>query len=255
MNIWGYSELGMLLQKHPEVRNGIIIDTNILVSATYELDLFHEDALQFLELVIEADVPIFCNVNVRAEFLEIHRRIIFSEGLLDFESTCEKPLLPEKLSGLLSSYRAKFERRLKSNPNDPPVKLSEAELKEFKFLMTDILVKEKHLWAEFCDEKIGNKLEQVWIKTEKAVGLKFLSLRPDDREKHLNSKPEWENVVSLMSSQGISSSDAMILNMFFSSKFIVIASSDKDIAFSVSLEKTSDKMCLIPDKLKVSRSW
>lgn len=251
MKVWGYSELGMLLKQHPGVRNGIIIDTNILVSATYDLDIFHEQAFDFLELIIEEKVPMYCNVNVRAEFLEAHRRIIFSEAILDFEEDCDKSLLPAELASLLTSYKNRVLRRRRDRPESPPVKLSEAEIKEFKILMIKVQGTKKDLWTKLCEEKIGNKLGIVWDNTEKALGLIFLSLRKEDREKHLNEKPEWDDVTRLISKHGISSSDAMILNMFFVSKFDAIASSDKDIGFVVKGEGLDNKFCLLPDKAKV----
>lgn len=251
MKVWGYSELGMLLKKHPGVKLGIIIDTNILVSATYDLDIFHEQAFDFLGLIIEEEIPVYCNVNVRAEFLEAHRRIIFSEAILDFEEDCNKSLLPAELASLLTNYKNRVLRRRRERPESPPVKLSEAEIKEFKILMVKVQGTKNNLWTELCEEKIDNKLDMVWDNTANALGLNFLSLRQEEREKHLNEKPEWGDVTRLMSKHGVSSSDAMILNMFFVSKFEVIASSDKDIGFVVKGEDRDNKFCLLPDKSKV----
>ena len=36
MALWGYSELDALTEIHPNIKNGILIDTNIFVAATYE---------------------------------------------------------------------------------------------------------------------------------------------------------------------------------------------------------------------------
>ena len=41
MAIWGYSELDSLLVKNHMAHNGFLVDTNILVSATYDSDKFH----------------------------------------------------------------------------------------------------------------------------------------------------------------------------------------------------------------------
>ena len=85
MAIWGYSELDSLLVKNHMAHNGFLVDTNILVSATYDLDKFHDDSADFIEKIINKNIPLYCNVNIRSEFLEIHRRILFSEAILDFE--------------------------------------------------------------------------------------------------------------------------------------------------------------------------
>lgn len=164
MNIWGYSELDILLETHPGVQNGIIVDTNILVSATYDSDKYYDDSMALIEALIGRKIPLFCNVNIRSEFLEIHRRILFSEAILDFEKECIKTLLPSALAGELTSFRAKYERRLKEKPDDTPLKLSETDIKEFKLKMTKVAGKNSRaslkvtsplrtLYALFCSYK------------------------------------------------------------------------------------------------------
>ncbi|GIL17073.1 MAG: hypothetical protein BroJett040_08240 [Oligoflexia bacterium] len=249
MNIWGYSDLGNLLKKIPNLKNGIIVDTNILISATYELDKFNEVALDFIDLVIENKIPLYCNVNVRSEFLEIHRRILFSEAILDFEKDCQKDLLPSTLASMLTTYRNKYERRQKNNP-DSPLRLSEAEIKEIKLEMLHVYGTKNNLWHELCEDRIGDKLVNIWLDTKSALNLNFLSLREEDQRLHLNEKPDWDGVSRLMSSHGVSSADAMILNMFFSSKFEAIATSDIDIALAVKTENRAGKVCILPDKAK-----
>lgn len=249
MNVYGYSQFTELLNKNPGIAKGIIIDTNILVAATYDLDKFNEDALIFLDCLVAEKIPLFCNVNIRSEFLEIHRRILFSEAILDFERDCKKNLLSPTLSSMLTNYRMKYERRQKNKPDEPPLKLSESEIKDFKMEMVQIKSNTKDLWTELCESRIGNKLGEVWSETEKSLNLNFLSLREDDQRFHLNEKPNWDSVTTLMSSRGLSSSDSMILNMFFVSKFEAIASSDVDIAYAVITENRNNKICIIPNSL------
>ncbi len=79
----------MLIKTHPKIKNGILIDTNILAAATYDMDKYYEVAKAFIDQIIENNIPLYCNVNIRAEFLDIHRRIIASEVILDFAKTCK----------------------------------------------------------------------------------------------------------------------------------------------------------------------
>jgi len=250
MSVWGYSEFSTLLKQHPEAKSGFWIDTNILVSATYDSDKYHDDSADFIEQILKEKIPIFCNVNIRAEFLEVHRRILFSEAILDFERQCAKSLLPFALSNALTKFRNKYERRLKEKPSETPLKLSDTEIKEFKLAMIKIIGREKDLWSELCDDRIGSKISDIWQGTESALGLNFLTLRKEDNDRHLVSNPEWEGVTDLISKQGLSSSDAMIVNMFLSSKFTVIASSDSDIGLTISRLNINDKHCILPDEVK-----
>lgn len=250
MSLWGYSELATLLIQHPNVRLGVIVDTNILISATYELDSFHDDAIQFLEFLIAEKIPLYCNVNIRAEFLEIHRRIVFSEAILDFEHQVNKSHLPSALASLLTTYRNQYERRLRDKPNDPPKRLSEGDLKEFKLEMSQVKSSRSDLWTELCDDRIGGALAKVWEETEIALGLNTLSLREEDQTKHLNKKPTWDDAVILISKYGLASSDAMILNMFLCSKFEGLLSSDQDLAIALKKMGVAGKNCIVPDTVK-----
>lgn len=53
MALWGYGELDVLVNARPNIKNGLLIDTNILVAATYELDKFHEPAMDLIDALIE----------------------------------------------------------------------------------------------------------------------------------------------------------------------------------------------------------
>lgn len=240
-----------LLNAHPNAKKGFLIDTNILVAATYDLDKYNEIAVNFIDSLADREIPLYCNVNIRSEFLEIHRRIVISESLLDFEEKCNKVTLPSQLASELTSYRNAYERKRKNKPDDPPPRLSESEIKAFKLMMINIRGNRgDDLWTEFCDNNIGTQIIDLWEETERDFGLNFLSLRKEDQELHLNRKPEWEDVVKLMSNPALSSADAMIVNMLFVSKFEVIASSDVDIAIALKKSGLSDKHGIVPDELK-----
>lgn len=247
MTVWGYSELSDLIRMRPGIRNGVIVDTNILVSATYELDKYHEDSVELIELLIENQIPLFCNVNIRAEFLEIHRRILFSEAILDFEKQCNKADLPTNLAALLTNYRSRHEKRMKRKPDSEPKSLSEREIKEFKVEMSLVHDNDKDLWTELCDERIGDKLSEIWSDTEIGLGLNPLRTREEDHKGLLNKAPDWDDAVQLMEKQGLPSSDAMIINMFLVSKLEVIASSDIDVGLSILKLSRPNKCCIIPD--------
>lgn len=247
--VWGYSDFLNLLDKKENLRRGLIVDTNVLISATYDFDPSFDSTSDFLDLLSEQGVPLFCNVNVRSEFLEIHRRIIFTEALLSLEATVQKSKLPLELSRKLSSLRSNQSKREQDGRS--PLRLSDAELKSFKFLLLqESDFNGKDLWTALCEERVGGKLLSIWQDTVDRLGLNFLSLRKEDQAQFIETIPEWENAVNLMSSQGLSSSDAMIINMFLSSNFVAILSSDMDVAVSVQKIARPEKICLIPDEQK-----
>ena len=241
--LWGYSEFEQLLKSHPAISTGILVDTNVLISATYEMDLFHEETTQFLDVLIGKQAPLFCNVNVRSEFLEIHRRIIFTEALLSFESVTKGSALDVEFRKKLSSLRSN--QKTREDQGRTPLRLSEADLKIFKSLVMQ--EDDGKLWNKFSSEYIGDNLIEVWNSTVEKIGLNPLSLREEDKKQYIITVPDWEDAVRLMSSHGLSSSDAMIVNMFRSSVFELILSSDADIGTSVSMLKLPNKLCILPD--------
>lgn len=245
--LWGYSDLATLLSKVPEVKNGVVVDTNILISATYDFDTFFDQTNDLLSLLATNNIPLYCNVNVRAEFLEIHRRIIFTEALLSLEAAVTLSSLPLELSKKLASLRSNQNKREKDGRD--PVRLSEADIKGYKLLMIGVQGTKGNLWDTFCADYVGDSLSKTWDVLVEDIGLNFLSMRQEDQDNHLITTPEWEKAVELMSKQGVSSSDAMILNIFLSSKFAAILSSDTDIGIAISSVNRSDKVCLLPDSV------
>lgn len=245
--MWGYSDFTDLLERRPLLENGVVVDTNVLISATYDFDIFFERTTELLDILIENKIPLYCNVNVRAEFLEIHRRIIFTEALLSFEAETSRASLSLDLSRKLSSLRSN--QRAREKEGRAPVRLSEADIKRFKLLMLRERGSAGNLWRTLCRDFVGGQLAGIWTDTVEKVGLNFLSLRQEDQDNYMSSSPDWERAVALMGNEGISSSDAMILNMFQSSKFDAILSSDADIGISVSGLNRIDKICVLPDTI------
>jgi predicted nucleic acid-binding protein len=241
----GYNEF--LSSLNEDLKKGVLADTNVLISATYDLDPANEQAVVFFDLLAEHEVPIFCNVNVKSEFLEIHRRIIFTEALLDFESQVDKSKLPSDLTRKLNSIRTQAEKRTKQGKL--PLRLPEAEIKDFKMKMSEITDESRDLWTALCEDRVINKLSAVWNEAETELGLNFLSTRREDQSVYFEGSPTWEGAMALMESYGLSSSDAMIINMFMCSKFIAMVTSDLDVAHSIKKIGNKAKVVFLPDNL------
>jgi predicted nucleic acid-binding protein len=245
--LWGYSDFLSLLSSRPKLCDGLVVDTNILISATYDGDTFFEQTNDLLDLVVENNVPLFYNVNVRAEFLEIQRRITFTDALLSFESQTRLATLPLELSKKLKSIRSNQTKREEDGRKN--LRLSEADIKDFKSLMIQENLSSGNLWREFCHHYVGDQILSAWEETEIKFGLNPLSLRADDKDKNIVTAPSWEDAVELMSSEGLSSSDAMIVNMFQASNFEAILSSDADVGTAVERLKRENKICILPDRV------
>lgn len=254
--LWGYSDLYDLIEQRPNLKRGIVVDTNILVAATYELDENYDASKEFLDLVFEKKIPLYCNVNVRTEFLEIHRRIIFSEAILDFAEAVDISKLPTTLAEKVTNLRkrqGKLERKMKLDPaiSQKPIRLSEAEIKDIKMEMLRLSnASNENLWYELCESRVGSQLSSIWDGTLEDFGLNFLSTREGDETGHLHSTPNWDNVTALMENQGLASSDAMIVNIFLCSKFELLLTSDNEVAIAVTKNCKPPQGVIVPEKVK-----
>jgi predicted nucleic acid-binding protein len=254
--LWGYSDLYNLIDERPNLKLGMMIDTNLLVAATYDFDENNEKTKEFLELIFENEIPLYCNVNVKAEFLEIHRRIIFTEAIIDFAQAIDIVKLPPSLASKITSLKTrvmKLEKRNKEEKIDPPkvLRLSEAEIKDFKLEIVRVSNSAgENLWYELCESRVGDKISTLWEDSKDEYGLNFIGTRQDDQDKHLKFEPDWSNATDLMERQGLSSADAMIVNMFLASKFDVLITSDNEVALAILKNAKDPQGCIVPERVK-----
>jgi hypothetical protein len=238
-----FSELSNFLNNEKAI--GCFVDTTILFSATYHLDSFNSESEIAFDLLADAKVPPFTNINVRAEFLESHRRILIPEGLSDFLEDFQSELdgsLLEKLKANRTSYRKKIS-------DGKSAKMDVNQIKNFRLLLGAFQAGEENGWDLFCRHYLHGKLEPIWPETQETFDLNFISIRSEDENEFLSSTPRWEQAVSLMGRYGIASSDAMILNMFLCSKIPVLLTADLEMAEVADKESQGKKAIFTPGGL------
>ena len=69
--------------KKTDLVSGTILDTNILISLTYEVKSDYEEIADFVDSLIDQKFLLFTTVNTKSEFLDFHRRLIVTEHLRD----------------------------------------------------------------------------------------------------------------------------------------------------------------------------
>ena len=238
------SELPNYFKTNPETK-GFFADTSILFSATYPLDSFHDEVDAAFNLTSRLNITAFTNVNVRAEFLESHRRVLIAECLIELFETVGSDLdgvLFEKLK----SHRTVFRKRVLDEKSS---KMDVNQIKVFRTLLSNYQSSAGNGWTLFCRNYLSRRLTPVWTEAEEELGLNFISLRSEDKSPYLDSIPEWETVVDLMGRYGIGSADAMILNMFLCSKIEVLLTADREMAECAVSESSGGKIVFVPDSL------
>ena len=71
-----FSEILKLSSQFPETKKGCLVDTSILFAASYDLDVFNTKAIELFDYLGELEFSLFSNVNIRAEFIDLHRRVM-----------------------------------------------------------------------------------------------------------------------------------------------------------------------------------
>ncbi|NUM43044.1 MAG: hypothetical protein HUU45_15620 [Leptospiraceae bacterium] len=161
-----------------------MVDTNVLFSASHQLDLFNEDAERVFDLLARRKVPLFTNSNIRAEFLDLHRRVLIPEGLITLLENSEEDLDPE-VSLKLKSLRTRYRR---ASTDNKAFLLQDKEIKDLRAMLLKFGEDQKDAWQIFCEDYLLGSLDRIWDGVVEGLGLNFLNLRADEETPELSKK-------------------------------------------------------------------
>ncbi len=171
MITWGFDKIDELVEAQPEVLNGVFVDTSVLFSATYDLDIFNEKVAFLFGKFSDYNIPIYANVNIRSEFIELHRRVLIAESLIDLLEDLGSSLSDEinyKLKSVKTRYR-------KAIDEERIFRLSDSEIKKIRSLFSKHKNSSKDGWEAFCDNYLSGRIESLWLQAEEKFNLHFLS--------------------------------------------------------------------------------
>lgn len=232
-------QLSELVLQHPSLKTGCLLDTNVLVSASLPIDPMNELAEELIQRLAGLKIPLYSNVNIRAEFLEIQRRVLIPETLIEFYEIHNdlEDHVAQKLKSVQTSYR-------KSLDNKRVYKFTDDRIKEFRNLLSASRIHKKNGWLYFCETFLAPQLEVVWDELVQICNLNFIKIRDGEAHSLLKSKVSWRGATELMGNFGLGSADAMILNLLLSSKLGLVATADGDIQFLSEILAAQDKFVL-----------
>ena len=241
------SDLNELDKKEPQLFSlGCVVDTNALFAASVPIDRLNEWTEEVLAEVGALKIPIFSNINVRSEFLEMQRRVLVPEGLVSFYDQTNRETLNSHLKMQLVRLKS---RKDKAGKEERIFKLGDKEIKAFRDLFRDEVGIEA--WEYFCADFLHPYLVPAWEELVTEFKIHFLGTRNIEAGGYFETPPRWNDMVELMGKFGIGAADAMIVNFFMSSKFPLIVTGDEDVAFVVEKLSNGKKYVLVPDKI----SW
>lgn len=225
MGLNSIDHLEHLAGKNRAIQAGCLVDTNILISVSLPIDTNNSAAEELVHRLTKLKIPLYSNVNIRAEFLEIQRRVLIPETLIEFYESSNE-VLDEILTAKLRSIQSSYREAIK---NKRIYKFSDERIKEFRTLLSTYRLGDKDAWMYFCENFLAPQLEAVWDEVVRICGLNFIKIREGEQHPLLNTKISWDGVTHIMGKYGLGSADSMILNLLLSSKLEVVATADGDI--------------------------
>lgn len=243
-----FSELELYLD---EVRNiplykGAILDTNILISASYELRDSYSEVSEILEILKGRDYQLFATVNTRAEYLEFRRRVILSENLLDAVDEFAKVKISQRAKAKIQTLKGSLKSSMIADPEKDEI-FNDSQLKKIKKEFSAGPHSGQIGWLEFCSLYLNGKIE---ISDQELLDRGVIYISPNDRAYTdlFHYSVQWKSAIEICERAGTAFSDSMILNVLKSSKLPFIVTLDFDIGYAA-LSDPNIKDVVVPDKL------
>lgn len=250
-----FSEIDIILTKI-QSPVGCIVDTQLLIASLYEPHPFNEDAEFIYEKLAEYGVPIFSNVTVRHEFIDVTRRTTMTEKALSMITPQSKWRITNEAKFEIGRIKSRLDGRAASN--EVPL-LTDREIKILKKMFSPITQSGKDGWLELCTEFFGGKLQSAWDQLADDLVINYIDMQDVETQKLFHDKVSWDKMCKISEISCLGSSDSMILNALNCSTLDFLVSADFDLAYAVMVGST-EKTVLVPDplyrrELKVFQKW
>jgi hypothetical protein len=219
-----------LAARVPYLKFGCVVDTNILFAGAYPVDRLNTWAEKFFKICHSNGIPIFTNINIRAEFMDLFRRALIVESLLMLRSRY-RGFLNDDLEKRLKALDTRVRENINKNRS---TQLSERDIKEYRktllTLFTNKSSSDRDLWEILCYDFLEPQLRPVWLETTQVLGINFAGSRSVESVELFSKPPNWDGATEVMGQSGMGSADAMIVNFFACSKFSLLATADVQAA-------------------------
>ena len=241
-----FSEIQDYLSKRKHTNTpvcGAIIDTNVLVALTYEINKEHEEMLDLIELLTDEELRLYATVTTKSEFFDYHRRLLMTEGLLDLVDISSSCHISERARAIINSKKAVLRRRQKL---DKEAIFLDRELKEMKRSFSAGPHSGATGWLTLCREFLSGKLNKIDSELM-TLGIRYLS--PNEPNDIFTGKPDWQGAITITETTCMSFSDSMILNVLQYTRGLIAISLDFDLGYAT-LSQMDLGDVLVPKRFK-----
>ncbi len=221
-----------------------ILDTNILIAGTYEINKEHEAVSALLDTLTKLGVEFYATVNTRAEFMEFHRRLMLTEVLLDLIDEHSSAKISNSARSEIKTAYASVKSKQARDGDDPI--FNDKQLKAIKAEFSAGSHSGHTGWLKLCEISLKGYISQI-DATLVYRGIEYLSPN-DPKQAHLfTQKLDWPVAAAIVEKTGLSISDSMIMNALNSSVCDFAISLDFDFGFAT-LADARSKNVVMPDQ-------
>lgn len=229
-----------------DVCKGTILDTNILISAGYEMRDSHHEVVNLWRALQQKNYRLFATVNTRAEYLEFQRRLILTENLFDMADPHSRVKMSSRAKAKIQTLKGSLMTSVAADSEKDEV-FNDSQIKKIKKEFSAGPHSGQRNWLEICDLFLKN---QIALADQDLVerNVEYISPNEPSQADLFNSSIEWNGAISICEKSGTALSDSMILNALKSSKLLFVVTLDFDIGYAA-LSDPNMKDVVVPDKL------
>jgi hypothetical protein len=240
------TELPALISSRPELQRGCVVDTNALFAGAMPLDRLNEWAERVFRQLHSLQIPIFTNINIRSEFMDLQRRVLVPEGLVTLYDRSDKATMDSALKAQLKSLKTAKDE---AAATEKLYKFNDQQMKKYRTLLgASAGPTGLNGWDAFCQSYLHPFIMGAWDEAVADLKVQFVGTRAIESREHFHRDPSWNEMTDVIGRFGIGSSDAMIVNFFLCSKFPLIVTGDEDVAYAVERLSNGSKFILVDDK-------
>jgi hypothetical protein len=224
---------------------GTILDTNVLISLTYEVKKDHDEVFKLFASIAGHEIPYYSTVTTRSEYLDFHRRLRLTETLLDATEPASPWKLTSRAHAEIKTKQGLLRARITRKPGSDPV-FTDTDLKDIKKAFSAGPFSGHHGWLSICDGALAD-----WLKDmeDRLIdhGVSYISQHEESQKPLFSKKIDWPDARQVSERSGLGLSDSMILNALKCSRFSFAISTDFDLGYAILADDGGTKDVVMPD--------
>jgi hypothetical protein len=229
----------------PSFVPGVILDTNVLITMSYEVKPLHEEVIELLDTLEPFEPRFFATVTTKSEYLDFYRRLAMTEILRGAVRPESIVRLTARAKAAIQTVSGRLTQR-ESRGGDPV--FNDSDLKEIKQAFSAGSASGRVGWLELCQGTLPKRLAEAEA-TLADLGIEYVSQHNAAQKDLFHKMIDWPDAMAISARSCVGFSDAMILNALKCSHLPLLISLDFDMGYAALSDPTFGKDVAMPDEL------